>query len=431
MKKILVMIVAALMIGLTQQVQAQKWLRDLNKGLDAVNKALSSGNNTKSNNSSANYTRESALYKIHRTADTKTITLDGNATFMGYFNEGLCVIGWKKGWFIINKQGRKVFSIAQGYEPCETGNGFIGFESNRLMTYSKQDHKAIIYDGTGKIINEIDSVVRAYGFVDGVALVKKEIKVGKWDTKSFWSYIDVNGNAIPEAMSVTSYDFKLYGLAKNGLARVCDYKNNKWGFRNNRCQWVIQPTFSNVHAFSDDLAAAVDNEGMWGYIDKTGKWAIYPTYSREPGDFNSGLAMVMDKQNKKHFINKTGKIVWSQPANFSGEIREFLDNGYAIWTLDDGIYIIDTSFRKKCRLKIGASERGAADDLLTYNNEWFEWRTSWREDGRLFDWNGNVLLFFNCSYQQTFADGICRARNASYYFNDKGEVIVEFKDTQF
>ena len=110
-----------------------------------------------------------------------------------------------------------------------------------------------------------------------------------------------------------------------------------------------------------------------------------------------------------------------------------MDNGKAIWTLDDGIYIVNTSFQKLAKLKIGSAERGAGDKVMTYNDEYFEWYTSWREDGRLIDWNGNVRLFFDCGpgSGQTFCDGICKARNQNYYFNDKGEIIVEFKDTQF
>lgn len=50
MKKILIMMVAAFMIGSTQQVLAQKWLGVLNNVLDGVSKSSSdnSTNNTRS-----------------------------------------------------------------------------------------------------------------------------------------------------------------------------------------------------------------------------------------------------------------------------------------------------------------------------------------------------------------------------------------------
>lgn len=444
MRKIFIMIVAAFMIGSTQQVQAQKWLKNLGKGLDAVGKAMSSGSSTtsSSSNSSAssssngNYDREYALYKIHRTGQTKTITVDGNPTFMGYFNEGLCVIGWKRGWFIINKQGDKVFDIKQGYEPCKDGGGFVGYCSNRLMTYSRSENKAIIYDNFGREIRVMDDVITATGFTrDGVALVKKRIKTGQYNYKEEWKHIDINGYIISEAMTVTTYSHRLYEPDKNGLARVWDDKLKKWGFRNNKCQWVIKPKFTKVGGFYEGLAVAYDeSQEKWGYINETGNWAIFPKFTNEPYNFHSGLAMVVDKQNYTHFISKTGSIVWSndKPNGISSGIREFMDNGKAIWSLDDGIYIVNTSFQKVCKLKLGPAERGAGDKVLAYCDEWFEWLTSWREDGRLFDYKGNPLLYFDEGYgAQTFSDRMCKARYGYYYFNDKGEIIVEFKDTQF
>lgn len=435
MKKIIMVLFAVLMLGSTQQVMAQKWLK---KGLNVLDKVLSIGNSdssTSSNNSSTDYPSESSLYKVHRTAATKTITLDGNATFMGFFNEGLSVIGWKKGWFVINKEGNKVFTIPQGFEPCANSRGFLGFNSNRLMVYSASDKKAVIYDGSGNFIRGLDNVVRAYGFLGDVALIKREEKIPeRYSTKTVWYHIDVNGNIIPNTMEVSSYDYKLYSITKDGLACAYDEKLNRWGFRNSQCQWVIKPTFKDVYSFSEGLAPALDDDGKWGYIDKTGNWAISPIYSKLPSDFHGGLAMVTDKSDFVHFINKSGTIVWSQSEETRfWTIRPFLETGYAIWSLDDGIYIIDTSFRKKCKLKLDDQERGFGDEVMTYNDDWFEWRTSWTENGRLIDWNGNVLLLFDCGYQnaQVFCDGMCKARNDKYYFNDKGEIIVEFKDTQF
>ena len=438
MKKNIIVLFAVLIIGSTQQVMAQKWLK---KGLNVVEKVLTPGTSNSSTSSDSNgrttdYANGTSLYKIHRTSATKTITLDGDATFMGFFNEGLCVIGWKKGWFVINKEGNKVFTIPQGFEPCATSLGFLGFNSNRLMVYSASNKKAVIYDGSGNIIQSLDNVEKAYGFEGDIALIKRAEKIpGNYSTKTVWYHIDVNGNIITNSMEVSSYDYKLYSITKDGLACAYDENSKKWGYRNKQCQWVIRPTFKDAYAFSDGLAVALDDDGKWGYIDKSGKWAISPIYSKMPGSFRSGLAMVTDKSDLNHFIDKSGRIVWSQSEEKKHEetIRPFMETGYAIWTLDDGVYIIDKSFRKKCKIKLEDQERGFGDEVMTYNDDWFEWRTSWTENGRLIDWNGNILLEFNCGYKnaQEFSNGMCKARNYNYYFNDKGEIVVEFKDTQF
>lgn len=418
MKKYILILLAVLIFGLTQQVQAQH-----------------PGDATKE--------RTSAIYKIHKTPSTKTIFVDGGVTFWGYFSEGRCVIGSKDGWFIINKQGNKVFTLPQGYDPVSTGYGFTGFDGNRLMAYSKSNKKAVIYDDKGNMIKSLDNIEKAVGFSDGVALIMRKEKVEQWNNKEVWTLIDDYGNSIPKSMTITSSNNRLFSPAKNGLARAYDSETKKWGYRDNKFQWVIQPKYAReVKPFCEGLAAVNSDteggyevKGKWGYIDRNGNWAIQPIYTNEPGNFKSGLAMVIDKQNVRHFINKNGSIVWSndKPDGISSGIREFMDNGKAIWTLDDGIYIVNTSFQKLAKLKIGSAERGAGDKVMAYNDEYFEWYTSWREDGRLIDWNGNVRLFFDCGpgSGQTFCDGICKARNQNYYFNDKGEIIVEFKDTQF
>ena len=91
MKKMLLMF-AVLIIGSTQQVMAQKWLK---KGLNVVEKVLTPGTSNSSTSSDSNgrttdYANGTSLYKIHRTSATKTITLDGDATFMVFLMK-VCV----------------------------------------------------------------------------------------------------------------------------------------------------------------------------------------------------------------------------------------------------------------------------------------------------------------------------------------------------
>lgn len=438
MKKILVMIVAAFMIGSTQQVQAQKWLRDLGNGLDAVNKALSSGNNTKSNNSSAATGNATARYKIHKPNGSKTMILDGGVNHLGYFRDGLACVKWKKGWFVIDKQGNKVFDLPSGYYPkstCHTGidpNGFTGYGSNRLMAYSDSKKHAIIYDNTGKIVKEFENAKDASGFEDGVALIKNEIQEpGKWLTTTVWSYIDINGNVLSKSMPISKQSYGGYRLfpINNGLARVWDSELKKWGFRNAKCQWVIKPTFRRAHDFSNGLAAVQNDEEKWGYIDKTGSWVIQPVYSNEPGDFAMSYAMVKDKSDRIHFINRSGEIVWSDNSSYNiYVIRPFFNNDFAIWTYKDGSYIVDSSFKKRVKLNIDVS--GGSSRVVEYNNHYFQWFTSWNGESKVIDWQGNLLMEFE---QGFFTDGVCNGKfgNTYCYFNDKGEIIVEFEDTQF
>ena len=341
--------VAALTIGSTQQVQAQKLLDTLGKVLDGISKSRSTNSNSKNkgtNNRSSIAGNTTARYKIHETPQTKTIILDGGAKIMGLFSEGRAVIKWKNGWFVIDKRGNKVFSISQDYvpQPTKKQDGIIGYDNNRLMVYSESSKHAIIYDNNGNIIKEFKDAVNASGFSGGVALIAKNEKDPKgWGTNTVWYHIDINGNTLSKDMptSISGWTNDTYRLFSptDGLARVRDDKAKRWGFRNNKCQLVIMPTFYRVHEFSDGLAVAQEGEdGKWGYIDKTGQWVIQPIYSKEPGDFVCNRAKVLDKSNCTHYIDKTGKIVWTDPepircnvyGDFMSQIKKLLSSFSAI-----------------------------------------------------------------------------------------------------
>jgi hypothetical protein len=82
-------------------------------------------------------------------------------------------------------------------------------------------------------------------------------------------------------------------------------KNKKMGFVNAKGEWVIQPVFDKVRAFSDGLAPAAMNK-MWGFIDKSGEMIIAPLY-RDAEIFSDGMAPVKDK--KWGFIDKSGNLI--------------------------------------------------------------------------------------------------------------------------
>ena len=408
MKRIVKLMLMALLIGSVQQVQAQS---------------------------------STARIKIHKKSQgSKTMIIDGGVKFMGYFNNGLaCVSTWKKAWFVINSNGEKVFDLPSGYYPKSTDHnlveevGYIGYSNNRLMVFSKSKQHAIIYDNTGRVVKEFKDVEDCSGFCGGVALIRKEVQEpGKWSRTTVWSHVDVNGNVLSTTMPISkdhSYKYQLFAIS-NGLARVKDDKIGLWGYRNEKCQWVIKPSYRNAHDFSNGLAAVKNEEGKWGFIDNTGKWIIQPIYSKEPGDFAMSYAMVLDKSDCVHFINRNGTIVWSDNPSYNiGKIRPFLDNDYAIWTYSDGNYLVDTSFRKRVKLDIDAS--GGNSRIVKYNKDYFQWLTSWNGVSKVIDWNGNCLLELSEDYG-IFCNGMCcRNRGSLYYFNDKGEIIVTFEDTRF
>ncbi len=55
-----------------------------------------------------------------------------------------------------------------------------------------------------------------------------------------------------------------------GMAPV-QAQSGKWGFINERQEWVIQPRFQDAHEFQSSKAAVRQN-GNRGFINKRGDW---------------------------------------------------------------------------------------------------------------------------------------------------------------
>lgn len=55
-----------------------------------------------------------------------------------------------------------------------------------------------------------------------------------------------------------------------GLAPV-QAANGRWGFINERQQWMIEPRFEDAREFQAGKAA-VRQSGKWGFINRRGEW---------------------------------------------------------------------------------------------------------------------------------------------------------------
>ena len=66
----------------------------------------------------------------------------------------------------------------------------------------------------------------------------------------------------PKYRNVRSYS--------EGMAPV-QARDGKWGFINDRQEWVIQPRYEDAKEFQSGKAAVKQN-GKWGFINKRGEW---------------------------------------------------------------------------------------------------------------------------------------------------------------
>ena len=404
-------------------------------------------------------TQSGPRYKIHETASTKTITLEGGASYLGNFNCGRAVVThnyklYSTKAFVIDTQGDKVYDIPEGYLPAKapevirdlSGHTILSdpygtYDSNRLLIYNKSKEHAIIYDENGNTIKAFSNVKKAINFNSGIAAVQIPTKNG-WTTDWVWYHLDTNGNILSSTMPVSGNiaNEELYQL-EEGLAPVCATTNGdtRWGFRNEKCEWAIPPIFRNwggypeyytKGGFHNGLCRALDvGSEKWGYIDHKGKWVIQPTYTKCPGNFYSDYAIVKDKNDRRYFIDKTGKIVWKEPEGQYFEIRNFMPSGYAIWTDHQKTFLVDLQFKKK--RVIGEWDY----DVSCYTDDYFVWGRT------MYDWEGNPLLRLDdFSHGLLSKEGIgigsCgtsddRGTQIYNYYNLKGEIIVKFVDSQF
>lgn len=424
-----IMAIVAMMFVAPQHVNAQFW-KQLGKAAEKLGKAVlespttqsTETQSTTSTQSTQSSSSNSPRYKIHRTADTKTITLRDGVAFMGMFSEGHAVVSQKnrdniidrnKAWFVINEKGEKVFNLPEDYKPSQYDIysdklSKVRFNSGRLLIEKnvRFTKEVSIIDTLGNVIKTFNDVVSASQFNDGVAIL------------SFYNgnpwLVDINGNIITKSISLDkNEDYYWIGEISDGLRYFKDKTTGKYGYLDDKCNIVISPKFKNCHDFSEGLAAVKNDEGLWGFIDKTGKYVIDPIFSNEPSSFYSGYAKVEDKSRQYHFIDKTGRIVWT-PNYTIFHSGGFSKNGYLV---AKGV-ILNTSFKEVVRNSgiIYASR---------YYDEYFI------GNGSVYDYNGNLLLEYD-SERGFFRNGFGSYDNGEqYYFNLKGEIIVEFKDTQF
>ena len=149
-----------------------------------------------------------------------------------------------------------------------------------------------LIDKSGKII--IEPIYQGLGvFSEGIITAKKDEVHG----------IIHNGNFTKVEGTLKIWDFR------NGEELIyANDKDKKIGFINRKGEWVIEPQYKKVRAFSNGLAPVTTNGKQWGYINEKGEMVI-PEKFRDAELFSKdGLAPV--KVSKLWgFINKTGDMV--------------------------------------------------------------------------------------------------------------------------
>jgi len=85
---------------------------------------------------------------------------------------------------------------------------------------------------------------------------------------------------------------------------------DKWGYVDNKGQYVINAQFEDAYNFSEGLALFKSTDGKYGFIGEDGKYVINPIY-KYATSFSEGLACVVMENGKPQFIDKNNRIVFT------------------------------------------------------------------------------------------------------------------------
>ena len=184
--------------------------------------------------------------------------------------------------------------------------------------------------------------------------------------------------------------------------------NGKYGFVDNKGNFVIKPTFESVEDFHEGLAAAWQY-GKWGFINKKGKFVIQPQYS-VVGDFNDGHAYVIHRteetkddgtyiHNHIAYIDKHGKI-----------IIPFYEGGSYFYNYSSGLVAVQNGDSTYCSYKDKKGRTILSSDYFEKTG-WINTTDAgchWFHEGLL-----NVYKYTDDTYKTRI----------SAYMNKKGEIV--------
>lgn len=281
--------------------------------------------------------------------------------------------------YVIEVNGKYGFINKKGEEVIKPQYDYVGEFVEGLAPVKINMNWGYI-DNVGKIIIPVQ-YAHANTFSEGLALVLKNNKwgyidkTGKYIIKPIFEIDPFEQYAFYEDISKTYSPFESRTF-NEGLASA--NRNGLWGYINKKGRFTIKPQFAYVNSFLSELTVVqVDNadksgcyainkfgkiildyqkrgyynglEGScpvsfsedmlpvysdinksYGYIDKTGQKFIR-TFVKQPQsdeyfpvpNFSEGLA-VIEKRNKKGYINKLGEIVIKPQYEDAGKFSEGL-----------------------------------------------------------------------------------------------------------
>jgi len=103
----------------------------------------------------------------------------------------------------------------------------------------------------------------------------------------------------------------------------------KWGYINNKGDFIIIPQYQRAREFQSNGLAIVEIEDLWGIIDTSGEYVVYPQFEGIM-DFSEGRALVIVEDGFK-VIDERGNILTKRAYNYIDPYQ----NGRALASITD------------------------------------------------------------------------------------------------
>lgn len=273
------------------------------------------------------------------------------------FNSGIAIVQEGEKWFYIDKTGEEVKFQINSDKPYDFHDG---------LAIVKKEGKVGMINNKGQ--NVIDQkYIKILPFNNGIAKVRLDDKWGFIDTKGNYllepKYTKI-GKHLSEGVTICR-EGELWGLLINGEFNVVKVAVKLWdfidgeklaaamtidkkiGFIDRTGKWIVPPTFIKVREFHNGLAPVYMGEKKWGYVDVKGVVVIDIQF-RDGEVFSAdGLAPVKLKK-LWGFIDKSGVMVIPDDYNITGSKSMFgiekkgFVNGLVKLSNKDGKFFMNT-----------------------------------------------------------------------------------------
>lgn len=224
----------------------------------------------------------------------------------------------------------------------------------------------------------------------------------------------------------------------------------KWGYINQKGEYIINPQFNDAGFFRDGLARVVAPDGKIGYIDTKGNYIIMPKY-KDGTHFYEGVAFVVEQGGKPTCIDKNGetKFVLNDAEfaiTYSCGLAAFINGNGVGWIDKSGnivinpqyfpLHIDQVSFMEDfcCVIDSSRNEWGVIDKTGKFViNPQFKRMGNFKE-GKAWFYNGEQYGYVNTKGEYVinpqfefcadFSEGLARFRQGKYGFIDENGKIA-------